>query len=193
MPNVYSETGLASGTGYTYAVAAKGSGLWTAFEYVDVPSWTTDLWNASAEHSGTWFWGSTNGGLLGNSVAYSDGSQSLQLTSPSGGTVSAYQDLAFHQVVCPAVDVRREPGQGLATVKLALWGMGPGNELLITDPWLIPDDGLFYRLWFGGAPGCRAFGSTSAALRFEVYLESAGSIQIDRARLVYDANTFGTP
>lgn len=61
----YADSSVLQGSTYTYAIAAKGSGGWSGYTYVDIPVWTTDLWNPSFENpyvggNKAWFWSGLN-------------------------------------------------------------------------------------------------------------------------------------
>ena len=176
------------------AWANNPGGGWSPSTATTVPTWTTDLWNASFENSyagnGAWFWAGNNSPTTSLAGGF-DGWYSLEFSPPAGNYASIFQERPFHSTVCPRVVARRPVGYGSASVTLTVWSLPSAAQL--TMSYTLPSDGSWYYIdWGSSGSVCRTFTSaTDSIVRLEFYNSSTGPIDMDQVKLLYDATTFG--
>lgn len=188
----WTDNAVTQGQGETYSVyAASSSGQWSPYTYIGTETgWTTDLWNPSFENAlrgnQAWFWSGFNNPTT--SIATGWGSASaLRFSSPQGTWSSVYQDVPYQATICPNLVARQQTGQ---SVVLSLFVYVLPSEQSFSMTWSVPGDGQWYRIPLN-PDGCRTFaGGSDTSLRFIVRLDNGGTIDVDRARLVFDSTTY---
>lgn len=147
LPNEVTDT-VTQGQTQDYAAWAgnPGTGEWSALAQITVPTWTTDLWNASFENAyqgnGAWFWASNNGPTTQLASGF-DGESSPEFTPPAGNWASIFQErpIPGNFTVCPRVVARRPRGTAQTTRPSGCGSLPSGVEHDMT--YSIPDDGAW--------------------------------------------------
>ena len=193
IPTEYVDSSVLQGSTYTYAIATKGSGGWSAYTYVDIPAWTTDLWNPSFENpdvggNKAWFWSGLNNPTTGTASGWS-GAYSLRFSSPAGVWSSVYQDLAFSSgTVCPNL-VAHIPAGYPGNLLMSLYVYQLPSQREFHGSWLLPLADTWYRIPLSGGD-CQTFSAPDSSLRIIVRIDQGGTVDIDATRLVYDPDTY---
>jgi hypothetical protein len=101
---------------------------------------------------------------------------------------SLYQDVPYNAFVCPNLVARQPVGSGQA-IALSLFVYQMPSQAAFSMTWWVPADGQWYRIPLN-PDGCRTFSGSGNSLRYIVRLDSGGTIDLDRMRLVYDEATY---
>lgn len=109
------------------------------------------------------------------------------MSSPVGTWASIYQDVPYTGTLfCPNL-VAKTPDTAGITLSLYVYQF-PSNESYSMQ-WYLPAPSTWYRIPLN-PDGCRSFGAAGATLRFIVRMDNGGNIDMDRMRLVYDADSY---